>query len=313
MRIPKKFVDLIDKISKKLDVPKEEIMELLQDNYNKNAHIKKEDLRFIKSWRETKSYLSSVYGTLRSRAIMKYFYPFGDSGKIDAIETKYIPHSLKIGFKADDGTPLDYRETIFGRPNPNYGQPYVGHEWEREIYGFISDTPDFKEPRIAVIQGQRENVDKVADVKLWKFYKVRLIETKIKEPREVWRACKATNFIEIPPPRNIHEIVEQFNVIPVEAIPQIYEMNRDVASFNQPIYIFKGYIERIFEPKEESDNQMFLLSNDEATDSITCFIKRWMKLEIASSSDVYIFGTVSKWNERIVINVLGYITGEKVF
>jgi len=39
------------------------------------------------------------------------------------------------GFCSEDGVPLDYRQTIFGRPNPNYGKPLEGSRIQRELYG----------------------------------------------------------------------------------------------------------------------------------------------------------------------------------
>jgi len=42
--------------------------------------------------------------------------------------------AITKGYVSIDGTPLDYRPTIYGRPNPNYGKPLSGHSFQRDYY-----------------------------------------------------------------------------------------------------------------------------------------------------------------------------------
>jgi len=130
-RIPKLYLKGISALSKKLDIPEEELKDTLCENYEEYKG-KYKDAWDI-AYRKLKVELIREYGSLRSPKELYTGFIIGDSGTRDIYEVMrnvidHMPDDKRRLYKTPEGVYLDYRE---GKEF----QPLEGKLLTRTLYG----------------------------------------------------------------------------------------------------------------------------------------------------------------------------------
>jgi len=171
--ISAKVDDKAEKYAKKFNVSKEYVMSLYMSNMNQLQDEKKA--------------LLSTYGDLlyESGRDVYYTYILNDEGPIDMFElmrqsvTRVLEHGneeeidkVYADEKAwEDGTVLDYRKTVFGRPNENKGQPLTGSSWQRTIWCIVADNESFEGAKLVEITSSGDTAKNLDIVPGFAYYK----------------------------------------------------------------------------------------------------------------------------------------------
>jgi hypothetical protein len=210
----------LEQLSKNVGFPIEEILK----EFQKNIEVYKDE---EKAWKYTKMF----FARLKPRGKMKWYQGFilAVREPIDVLESRRQKYTRiwqnatkserlelsKAGLVAPDGTVLDNRAMIFGKPNPNFGKPLVGSDWRRHIYALVSEN-NFQTVVFARLTFQGDEAKQECPYKFFKAYKFlasRVEKTRFKKPMpfEVFNLRKSSmNPIELNCRIGLKDFVGQF-------------------------------------------------------------------------------------------------------
>ena len=200
----------LEELSKNVGFTFEEV----NKEYSKNLEVFKDE---AKAWKQTKMY----FARMKPRGNMKWYQTLVLSVRepFDAIDVRKrqilkqwqnaqdkkeeLMKLVQSRIVEPDGTVLDWRPTIFKKPNPNFKtKPISGSDWRRHIYGLVSDD-NFKTATFSRLSFQGEIAREKCPFEFFKTYKLlasRVDKSRFKEPLpfEVFRLGKSSlNAIEI--------------------------------------------------------------------------------------------------------------------
>ena len=211
----------LEELSKNVGFPIEEITK----EFQKNIEVYKDE---EKAWKCTKMY----FARLKPRGKMKWYQALilavrEPIDMIEQIRQKYLRkwerardkseklELVKSGWITTDGTVLDNRATIFGKPNPNFGKPLSGSDWRRHIYALVSEN-NFQTIMFSRLVFQGEIAKQECPYKFFKTYKLlasRVEKNRFKNPPpfEVFNLGKSSlTPIEINSKVGLKDFVGQF-------------------------------------------------------------------------------------------------------
>jgi len=121
--------------------------------------------------------------------------------------------AISEGITDEEGNPLDYRPTIFGRENPNFGKPLPedAHEYRRSYY-FLNANGEIIE-----LQARDEQTKLVCEVGKWYKFKASLRGKDESRGLIQMRTSVLTDFVEIvnPPDLDLAQALES-HIEPLE-------------------------------------------------------------------------------------------------
>ena len=305
------------KWSEKTGIPVEEIV----SRYNAYLQEYKDE---AKAFKKIRVEISDEHGSLFSNAVPFYGYLMGDSGLYDWSEimreraerlwnSDRREEAIREGIISPEGLPLDTRRTRFGRPNPKFGMPLTEPEFQRDLFGVVSSTPDFETVRLAYIIATGENAENFKDIELFKWFRFRATVGKARRDSNVIRlnVGKATKFQEISPDLTPEELANKLEFFDVEEdiLSRIYE-DKFSRRGSQYIASFRGdAVELRLEPVRNY-RVFYLVSEGEEllATRLKCRVPVQIPVLIHELDKVQVFGRL--WRDRLghyTIDVKGYI------
>jgi len=262
--------------------------------------VKKTARRLARMYKNTEEYVGFIIGVSEARdrvAILK--------AKALKLFQENPEEAIASGVVNANGIPLDVRETIRGRPNPNYGMPFKEdeHEWVRDIYGIIRFNGVWKPFRISVWGSSAREID------LPLFTPVRFRAIYKGEVNE-WIQLNISRFTSFQPIKeelDIYDIIKKtLGISPLSRVKRIAKGSRFY-----PI-VTEGDVTRIRLEPLPTGNRLAWVDDDTLSweeDEIMLLIPAHIQLTFGEGSRIMIVGLprllVRDTQERVSILVLG--------
>jgi hypothetical protein len=271
-------------------------VEVVQSTYMKNLFATKDEKL---SLRKTMIELQKEYGSLLSNAPFFYAYVIDDSGLVDIFELMrqksikaYESDDNAIRDKAInvdnivtiDGTPLDYRKTVFGKPNEYFGQPLTGHSYQRTLLGIVSTDEAFTTPFVAEISAQGDFAKEMEATPLYKFYAFRGNQNK-KYPGRV-RLSAGTKVKEVTEPKvTVAEVANKIKAFAFNELEMVY--GEQFAGKKRTYYLapVRGYVAAM-SLQAFQGSRVFVLMDDETEEQLRCRISETIPIIFKEADDV---------------------------
>jgi len=204
------------------------------------------------------------------------------------------------GLVDESGTVLDFRKTIFGRPNVNYGGPLVASHWIRDIWCF-SSRDNWESMSFSRLRYEGEIAKEVPDIDLFKPYKVLAsrIEPKTEEEKQY--------------PFAMYRLGKSSQFIPIEKKPPIkdYLGYLTSSSYDSLETGEETWIEiTVIEGGIRETDRFFLIEGflDSEEERIQVFIPKTNQIFFRETESILVYGRVfSTNNDRYAIDCYGYI------
>ncbi|MEM2260834.1 MAG: hypothetical protein QXK24_00135 [Ignisphaera sp.] len=313
-------MEIFKKWSEKIDVPVEEIVK----QYNKYLEELKDEKKAFKKLRIE---LSQESGSLASSAVPFYGYLIGDSGLYDIIDNmKQIAlnmyndperreEAISRGMVTEDGQPLDWRRTVFGRPNPNFGMPLTGAIYERDLIGIVSSTPDFESPKLAYIIAEGSEATNLQEIELFNYYKFRATVRKKRQPEDPLRLAVGRGTVFRKYETNILpvEIANKIECFPIEleTIETIYKDKFEKKRRTSYLASFRGDVNDLSLEPINGFRRFYLVeesSAELAKNSLLVRIPSNIPIIFTELDTVQVFGRLFKTrNNRFGLEAKAYI------
>lgn len=305
-----KTKETLEKWSKKLNVDFKTVNDIFTKFLSEEKDEKKARLKTIGT-------LQEEYGSLISNAQWFYVYLLDDSGVIDIFDLmrqKSInmfndpnrqQEALDKGMVTIDGTPLDYREKVYGRTNENKGLPLTGHSYLRTFFGIVSNTENFDSPFISEMIASGEYAKELNTVQTFKFFKFRGNQNR-KNPYRI-NLGPATKFIKIENKITPREIADKVFTVPMDQVEQDYKDNfagKKNVSYVCPIRGSVTYLS--LQPIQ--NHRIAVLSDEDSASNIRCRFHESIPINFQAYDELLTFNKLySDRQGRIGANVKAYM------
>jgi hypothetical protein len=282
------------------------------------ANLTAKDGNEAKALIATKIALEKEYGSLLSNAPFFYGYVLEDNGTVDIFELmrgKAIRMSNsedpsvraqaeELGLVDINGTPLDYRKTVFGKANGFYGQPLTGHSYQRNILAIVSEDENFTNPFIAELTAQDEYAKNLEKVSPFAFYKFRA-NFNPKYPTKV-RLSAGSKFSAITPAITIAEVANKIPTVSFEDLDAEYGANFAGKKRTSYLTAIRGYVAA---PNLTviKGSRAFTLMDDETDGAIRCRLPESVPVVFQETDAVIVFAKLyAAKNGKIGAQVRAY-------
>lgn len=200
------------------------------------------------------------------------------------------------GYIDAHGNPLDTRQEIWGRPNPNFGKPLPEHDYIRSIYGVVEVEDEYKLFALT-LRG-----DKVfLDIPLWKPVQFRANVARNQPDDGTLRLNQSTTttFIPLDEELSIHEVLDSDLLS-----DYVYSLSdlKEAYTKQPPFVIVSAVVAgRTSEPNEYG-NYFFNLDDDSLdidADGVPCFVPvdALEGFDVQIGDEIIVTGRVNQ-NER---------------
>ena len=305
-----KTKETLEKWSKKLNVDFKTVNDIFTKFLSEEKDEKKARLKTIGT-------LQEEYGSLISNAQWFYVYLLDDSGVIDIFDLmrqKSInmfndpnrqQEALDKGMVTIDGTPLDYREKVYGKINENKGLPLTGHLYSRTFFGIVSNVENFDSPFIGEMTANGEYAQNLNTIGTFKFFKFRGNQNR-KNPNRI-NLGPATKFIEIGTKITPREIADKVFTVPMDQVEQNYKDNfagKKNVSYVCPIRGSVTYLS--LQPIQ--NHRIAVLSDEDSASNIRCRFHESIPINFQAYDELLTFNKLySDRQGRIGANVKAYM------
>jgi hypothetical protein len=205
----------------------------------------------------------------------------------------------------EDGTPLDYRDKVFGRINENKGLPLTGHQYQRTFFGIVSSTEDFNNPIVAQMIASGDFAKTLNNIEVKKFYKFRGNQNR-KNPNRI-NLGPSTKFIQVESKITPREIADKISSIPIDQVEEDYKNNfvgKKNVSYVCPLRGAVTYLS--LEPIGE--HRIFVLTDEDSGSQIRCRIHESVPISFSTSDELLTFNRLySDRNGKIGAQVKAYM------
>lgn len=268
-------------------------------------------------------------GSLRSSAIMWSGFIFGDTGIIDFVDLMkrkakkmyenpntrdFAINKLKIVSR--DGIPLDTRDQVNFKDNPNIGQPLKGHSYSRTMYGVAGKGRQMEEIKFFTLNF---NDDVAKEDKPYEFYKMYMFRGTVGKTDLNMHKINAKSVTKFDPsPNGDLSWDEKANLIlnsgykiwKVSDIEKAFGMNKDPKNddrTNQSYPLLIRCIAREIEYSVNDQGNRKMEVDDEEMwgGSYTVWIPEHLPLDFGLDTKVLLAGNIMKgvFNEQVQYNI----------
>jgi len=217
----------------------------------------------------------------------------------EGFSKKDLQAAIKRGMVDPDGTPIDWRPYVRGRPNPNHGQPLSGYEYVRDILGALKRGGAWM-PFWLTMYGEKASEEGPKPNGLYSF---KALEGNVVNGVLRLDSSEHTEFTAkegaVPDVRDI--LSNQKVLVPIYQLPEHTKARR-----NQRYTFVEGVIYRIREPRGENGRfSVDLVDVEEPDISLRCRLYPWVPLTVDEDSTVVATGRLWSSGDRFYMETIG--------
>jgi hypothetical protein len=209
--------------------------------------------------------------------------------------------ALNEGYIDEDGTALDRRTQVLGKPNPNFGKPLTGtslrrkavgigrHEengtWKKTIMNFYDDTAANIQMEFNRLTGFRANLrdDKPHTL--------------------IFNASKATRFTPIDGEVDVEKVLSDAGEI--RKLDEIEDWIAINAKDRNALIIVRAQIEKIYPEVRKGKRGLRLTDSEIPKVNIGCNIPEYIPINFGEQSTVLVIARASMFNDKPWLNAIG--------
>lgn len=229
--------------------------------------------------------VSDIFEQMRTKAV-KMYNSEDLTIKDEAINKKMVDY---------DGTPLDYREKEFGKPNENFGKPLVGSSYARTILAIASSDMEFTNPQFLELNISGETANTIPPVEPYKFYRVRGKQNP-KYPTKL-RISANASFRPYPSIVTASEITNKFDTYNINKLEDVYKELFAGKGFKVPEVAVRGWVTDVnrnvmkskFADPSKKGKRTFVLCDDDADAMVKCNITEEIPLILKETDQAIVW------------------------
>jgi hypothetical protein len=255
---------------------------------------------------EKKAYLNTL-GDLQNEANKTSFYTYvlDDNGIIDIFELmrgkvnrlledpETFDKTVADGMASPDGVVLDYRKTVFGKPNANLGMPLDGTSYQRSIIAIVADNENFTGATLAEISGNDKAAKALPPVEPFKTYKAFINQNK-KNPQR-YSLYEGSKFQPIATVVTNAEIANKITATEFDALEEIYRKEFAAKKNSRVLVPVRGYVTWLG-MEVINGRRSFILTDPDTEEGISCKMQEKMPVAFQRADEIIAF--VKLWASK---------------
>jgi len=204
-----------------------------------------------------------------------------------------------------DGVVLDYRKTVFGKPNPDLGMPLDGTSYQRTIIAIVADNENFTGATLAEISGNDKAAKNLPTVEPFKTYKAFVNQNK-KNPQR-YSLYESSKFQPITVPVTSTEIGNKITATEFGDLEDIYRKEFAGKKNSRVLVPIRGYVTWLGMEVIQG-RRSFILTDPDTEEGISCKMAEKMPVAFQRADEIVAFAKLwaSKQN-KIGCDVKAYM------